>query len=126
MENITTQYKTQISSIYTDRDVKVDTKASSETKQKGIYEKTDVTNRVKEKLSAPLSVKKNNATSQPGSRKTTDSGKSRTGARHKVTERHPQRHGLAQRDDFHPDLASVWWQLAQAARQWFLITQPAV
>lgn len=67
MEKITTQYKTEIYSIYTDRDVKVDTKASSETKTKGIYKKTDVTKRVKEKLSAPLSVKKNNATSQPGS-----------------------------------------------------------
>lgn len=34
MENITTQYKTQIYSIYTDRGVKVDTKASSETKKR--------------------------------------------------------------------------------------------
>lgn len=34
MENITTQYKTQIYSIDTDRDVKVDTKASSETRRR--------------------------------------------------------------------------------------------
>lgn len=27
------------------------------------------------------------------------------------------RDAVWQRDDFHPDLASVWWQLAQAARQ---------
>lgn len=34
MENITTQYKTEIYNIYMDRDVKVDTKAPSETKKR--------------------------------------------------------------------------------------------
>lgn len=38
MENITTQYKTEAYSIYTNRGIKVDAKASSDTKKKGIYE----------------------------------------------------------------------------------------
>lgn len=122
MENITTLYKAEAYSIYMNRDVKIDTKAYSETKK--AFKKRQTSPIELKKLSAPLSVKRiMQHYDQEALQK--HSGMNWADTRHNIqTERHHQRHSLAQRDDFCPDLASVRWQLAEATRQWFLITPP--
>lgn len=80
--------------------------------KKSIWQKTDVANWVKKAFS-PTECEKNKNITIGKLKIKTHSGTNWTDCRHNIqTERHHQRHRLAQRDDFHPDPASVCWHLA--------------